>query len=133
MNHVAERYIHMNHAGVSPMSQRAGAAIEQVVDASMNRPYRDHWAQDEADCVRELVARLINASAGSIALTRSTEEQLERRPEGRGVEERHDRFLEASPAATVRSWNRGLAQRPSRPGSSHSARWASARPRCFAT
>jgi cysteine desulfurase/selenocysteine lyase len=67
-----ERYIHMNHAGVSPMSRRAGAAIEQVVDASMNRPYRDHWAQEEADRVRELVARLINSSADSIALTRST-------------------------------------------------------------
>lgn len=69
---LAERYIHMNHAGVSPMSLRAGAAIEQVVDASMNRPYRDHWAQDDADRVRELVARLINASPDSIALTRST-------------------------------------------------------------
>jgi cysteine desulfurase / selenocysteine lyase len=69
---LADSYIHMNHAGVSPMSQRAGAAIQQVVDALMNRPYRDHWAQDEADRVRELVARLINASADSIALTRST-------------------------------------------------------------
>jgi cysteine desulfurase/selenocysteine lyase len=69
---LADRYIHMNHAGVSPMSLRAGAAIEQVVDASMNRPYRDHWAQDEADRVRELVARLINAPPDSIALTRST-------------------------------------------------------------
>ena len=47
---LAEHYIHMNHAGVSPMSAAGGrAAIEQVVDASMNRPYRDHWAQDEAD------------------------------------------------------------------------------------
>ena len=69
---LATRYIHMNHAGVSPMSQRAGAAIERVVDASMNRPYRDHWAQEEADRVRELVARLINSSADSVALTRST-------------------------------------------------------------
>ena len=69
---LVEHYIHMNHAGVSPMSQRARAAIEQVIDASMNRPYRDRWAQDEADRVRELVARLINASADSIALTRST-------------------------------------------------------------
>ncbi|MHB8587923.1 MAG: aminotransferase class V-fold PLP-dependent enzyme [Candidatus Dormibacteraceae bacterium] len=69
---LVERYIHMNHAGVSPMSQRARAAIEQVVDASMNWPYRDHWAQDEADRVRELVGRLINAPADSIALTRST-------------------------------------------------------------
>jgi len=62
----------MNHAGVSPMSERARAAIEHVVEASMNLPYRDHWAQDEADRVRGLVARLINASADSIALTRST-------------------------------------------------------------
>jgi selenocysteine lyase/cysteine desulfurase len=69
---LVEHYIHMNHAGVSPMSQRARAAIERVVDASMNGPYRDRWAQDEADRVRELVARLINASGDSIALTRST-------------------------------------------------------------
>ena len=69
---LAERYIHMNHAGVSPMSQRVRAAVEQVVEASMNRPYRDHWAQDEADRARGLVALLINASADSIALTRST-------------------------------------------------------------
>jgi cysteine desulfurase / selenocysteine lyase len=69
---LTERYIHMNHAGVSPMSQRARAAIEQVVETSMNLPYRDHWAQDEADRVRGLVARLINASPDSIALTRST-------------------------------------------------------------
>ncbi len=33
---LAARYIHMNHAGVSPMSQRAGAAVDQVVDASIN-------------------------------------------------------------------------------------------------
>jgi cysteine desulfurase/selenocysteine lyase len=69
---IVERYIHMNHAGVSPMSQRAAAAIDHVVDASMNRPYRDGWAQDEATRVRDLVARLINAPEGSIALTRST-------------------------------------------------------------
>src|SRR5882672_9640160 len=69
---LAERYIHMNHAGVSPMSQRARAAIESVVETSMNLPYRDHSAQDGADRVRELVARLINASPDSIALTRST-------------------------------------------------------------
>ena len=69
---LATRYIHMNHAGVSPMSERARAAIEQVLDASMNRPYRDGSAREEADRVRELLARLINASADSIALTRST-------------------------------------------------------------
>lgn len=69
---LSEHYIHMNHAGVSPMSHRGRAAIEQVVEASLNRPYRDHWAQDEADRVRELVAQLINGPADSVALTRST-------------------------------------------------------------
>jgi cysteine desulfurase / selenocysteine lyase len=65
-------YIHMNHAGVSPMSERSRAAIEQVVEASINRPYRSGWAQEEADRVRGLVARLINGSADGVALTRST-------------------------------------------------------------
>ncbi|HYT11390.1 MAG TPA: aminotransferase class V-fold PLP-dependent enzyme [Candidatus Nitrosopolaris sp.] len=65
-------YIHMNHAGVSPMSLRAAAAVEQVVEASLNRKYRDRWAQDEADRVRSLVGRLINGPSDSIALTRST-------------------------------------------------------------
>jgi selenocysteine lyase/cysteine desulfurase len=69
---ITEHYIHMNHAGVSPMSERVRAAIEQVVEASMSRPYRDHWAQDEADRVRGLVSRLINAPPDTIGLTRST-------------------------------------------------------------
>jgi selenocysteine lyase/cysteine desulfurase len=30
---LANGYIHMNHAGVSPMSQRAGAAVARVVEA----------------------------------------------------------------------------------------------------
>jgi cysteine desulfurase / selenocysteine lyase len=69
---LTDHYIHMNHAGVSPMSQRGRAAIEQVVDASMNAPYRDRWAQDEADRVRDLVAQLIGGPSDSVALTRST-------------------------------------------------------------
>ncbi|MGH7765754.1 MAG: aminotransferase class V-fold PLP-dependent enzyme [Candidatus Dormibacteraceae bacterium] len=69
---LTEHYIHMNHAGVGPMSRRGGAAIERVIEASMNRPYRDHAAQDEADRVRGLVARLIHAPADSVGLTRST-------------------------------------------------------------
>src|SRR5213594_2387567 len=69
---LAEHYIHLNHAGVSPMSQRSRAAIEQVVDASVNRPYRAGAAQEASDRVRGLVARLINASPEGVALTRST-------------------------------------------------------------
>ena len=73
---LTEHYIHMNHAGVSPMSERGRAAIEQLVEAILNRPYRDHQSQDQADRVRELVGRLINASPDSITLTRSTSHGL---------------------------------------------------------
>jgi cysteine desulfurase/selenocysteine lyase len=69
---LSDHYIHMNHAGVSPMSRRSGAAIDQVVEACMTRPYRAGWSQDEADRVRELVAQLITCSPDSVALTRST-------------------------------------------------------------
>src|SRR6266567_6801978 len=78
---LSSHYIHMNHAGVAPMSRRAAAAVEQVVEASLNRPYRDHWAQEEADRVRGLVARLINCSSDSVALTRSTPRDI---PAGAG-------------------------------------------------
>lgn len=69
---ITEHYIHMNHAGVAPMSLRVLAAINQVTEAGTRAPYRDHWSQDEADRVRELVGRLINAPPDTIALTRST-------------------------------------------------------------
>jgi hypothetical protein len=63
---IMDRYIHMNHAGVTPMSQRVQAAIEQVVDASVNRPYRDHWAQDEADLTPAPTARRFEESVVSL-------------------------------------------------------------------
>lgn len=69
---LASRYIHMNHAGVSPMSLRGRAAIESVLDASVNRPYRPRSSQQEGDRVRGLVAQLINGDPDSVALTRST-------------------------------------------------------------
>ncbi len=65
-------YIHMNHAGVSPMTERSRATIEQVVDGALNRPYPAGAAFDGADRVRELAAQLINGSPDGIALTRST-------------------------------------------------------------
>ncbi len=69
---LTDHYIHMNHAGVSPMSERGRAAIEQVVEESVNRPYRSGWSQEEGDRVRELVAELITGSPDGVALTRST-------------------------------------------------------------
>lgn len=65
-------HIHMNHAGDGPMSERVRAAVERVLEAKTTKPYRDHWAQDQAAEVRARLGRLINAPAESIALTRST-------------------------------------------------------------
>ena len=69
---LTEHYIHLNNAGVSPMTERSRAAIERVVDGALNRPYPAGAAMDEADRVRELAGRLINGSPDGIALTRST-------------------------------------------------------------
>src|SRR5487761_696718 len=65
-------YIHMNHAGVSPMTERSRAAIEQVIDGALNRPYPAGAAFEDADRVRGLAAQLINGSPDGVALTRST-------------------------------------------------------------
>jgi selenocysteine lyase/cysteine desulfurase len=117
---LAERYIHMNHAGVSPLSQRARAAIEQVVETSMNLPYRDHWAQDEADRVRGLVGRLINGSADSIGLTRSTAHGISLLAQGLDWRE-GDNVVGAlgEYPANVYPWmglqNRGIEYRQARP------------------
>jgi selenocysteine lyase/cysteine desulfurase len=73
---LATHYIHMNHAGVSPMTERSRAAIERVVDGALNRPYPPGAAMEEADRVRELAGRLINGSPDGIALTRSTAQGL---------------------------------------------------------
>jgi cysteine desulfurase/selenocysteine lyase len=69
---LSDHYIHMNHAGNSPLSRRSAAAVEQVVDAKLNRPHRPGWSFEEADRVRGLAARLINGAPDSVALTRST-------------------------------------------------------------
>ena len=69
---LSSSHIHMNHAGVAPMSLRVAAAVEHVVEAAVNRPYQAGLAHEEADRVRGLVGQLINGPPDSIALTRST-------------------------------------------------------------
>ena len=69
---LADHHIHMNHAGVSPMSVRGRAAIEHVVEGMVNRPYRDGSTQEDANRIRGLVGQLIHAAPELVALTRST-------------------------------------------------------------
>ncbi len=69
---ITSKYIFMNHAGVSPMSERARAAIEAATDAMTQRPYPDNWAREEADRLRGLLGRLVGADPDTIAITRGT-------------------------------------------------------------
>ena len=66
------RHIFMNHAGVAPMSERARAAVHQVMEELSARPYPDNWAREEADRLRERLARIFGVRGGCIALTRGT-------------------------------------------------------------
>ena len=69
---ITEHWIFMNHAGVSPMSQRARAATESLLDSLVNRPYLGMIAQERANAIREKLGALFNAPAGSFCLTRGT-------------------------------------------------------------
>ncbi len=69
---ITEKFIFMNHAGVSPMSVRARAAVESVMAIATSRPAPDDWAREHADGLRESLARLIGAEPDTIGLTRST-------------------------------------------------------------
>ncbi len=69
---ITDHYIFMNHAGVSPMSQRARAGLAGLIDVLTNRPYPDGLAQGEADELRASLGRLIGADPDTIGITRGT-------------------------------------------------------------
>lgn len=62
----------MNHAGVSPMSERGRAAVEAMAGHLTHKPLTTPLAMEEADRLRESLARLFNCSADGVAITRST-------------------------------------------------------------
>jgi selenocysteine lyase/cysteine desulfurase len=69
---ITRQYIFMNHAGVSPMSERARAAVEAMAGHLTAKPLTSPLAMEEADRLRASLARLFNCGADHIALTRST-------------------------------------------------------------
>ena len=69
---ITAKFIFMNHAGVSPMSERARAAVESVMEIATSRPAPDDWSRNHADDLREAIGRLVGAEPESIAITRST-------------------------------------------------------------
>jgi cysteine desulfurase / selenocysteine lyase len=69
---LTKQFIFMNNAGVAPMSDRARAAIENLMEQLVTRPYQDGTAQEDADRLRQSIGRLIGADPNAIALVRGT-------------------------------------------------------------
>jgi len=69
---LTQHFIFMNHAGVAPMSDRARAAIEALMEQMTARPCPDGLAGAEADRLRRSLAALLGAEPESIGLVRGT-------------------------------------------------------------
>jgi cysteine desulfurase/selenocysteine lyase len=68
---ITKQYIFMNHAGVSPMSERAKAALENLMEQMVTRPYPEGLSQEEAERLRHSIGRLVGADPHTIGLVRS--------------------------------------------------------------
>ena len=69
---LTKQFIFMNHAGVSPMSERAKAALENLMEQMVTRPYPEGLSQEEAERLRHSIGRLVGAGPRTIGLVRST-------------------------------------------------------------
>jgi len=69
---LTRQFIYLNHAGVAPMSERARASIEAVMEQLTSRPYPGGLAAGEADRLRKSIARLVGAEPETIGLVRGT-------------------------------------------------------------
>jgi selenocysteine lyase/cysteine desulfurase len=73
----AERVVHMNHAGISPLPRRVAAALRTFADEGLllDRHVYQRW-EARAEAVRGAAARLIGARAHEVAFVRNTSEGL---------------------------------------------------------
>jgi len=74
---VTERLIYLNHAAVAPLSRRAAEAMQWLAADCLEYGslHYDQWLKVYQD-IRELTARLINASPGEIAIAKNTSEGI---------------------------------------------------------
>lgn len=80
---VTRTLVYLNHAGVSPTSTRAGAAIAAWLESCVNRGILDEadWVETAEAC-RARYARLIGASPAEICFVRNTSHGLALAAEG---------------------------------------------------
>ncbi len=69
---LTRRCVYLNHASVAPMSDRARAALESLMEQLTHRPSSEDLAEVEADRLRGSLARLVGADPETIGLVRGT-------------------------------------------------------------
>jgi selenocysteine lyase/cysteine desulfurase len=73
---IAREWVFFNHAGVAPISARAGSAIKKYVDQAERDAYLTGKWYKRAEEVRRAAARIINAQPAEIAFVKNTSEGL---------------------------------------------------------
>jgi selenocysteine lyase/cysteine desulfurase len=69
---LTRRHIFMNHAGVSPMSERGRAALLSLVDQQATKPHLSGTTEEMAARLRSAIARLVGAEPDTIGIIRGT-------------------------------------------------------------
>src|SRR3982074_93902 len=69
---LTSRYIFMNHAGVSPLSERGRAALASLIEEQATKPHLNGANEEMAERLRSAISRLVGADADTIGITRGT-------------------------------------------------------------
>src|SRR2546430_8366769 len=69
---LTRRFIFMNHAGVSPMSDRSRAALASLIEEQATKPHLSGTGQEMADRLRCAIGNLVGAEPDTIGITRGT-------------------------------------------------------------
>jgi cysteine desulfurase / selenocysteine lyase len=69
---LTKQFIFMNHAGVSPMSERSKAALEHLMEQLVTRPYPEGMSQEVYQRLRSSLGRLVGAGPDTVGLVRGT-------------------------------------------------------------
>jgi selenocysteine lyase/cysteine desulfurase len=69
---ITDHYIFMNHAGVSPMSERVRAAVVAMTESLSRRPVNQDFSLEHVDQLRVSIGQLVGAPADTIGFTRGT-------------------------------------------------------------
>src|SRR5207253_3225444 len=69
---LTRRHIFMNHAGVSPMSERGRAALATLIEDQASKPHLSGRTEEMASQLRAAIARLAGAEPETIGIIRGT-------------------------------------------------------------